>query len=55
MMEFIRLLPDGSTLTLEALMRATLPINTMAIAMGLHVRCGIEDTLWGPRASTSAA
>lgn len=49
MMEFMRLLPDGSTLTLEALMRATLPINTMAIAMGLHVRCGIEDTLWGPR------
>jgi hypothetical protein len=29
-------------------MRATLPINTMAIAMGLHVRCGIEDTIWGP-------
>jgi hypothetical protein len=21
----------------------------MAIAMGLHVRCGIEDTLWGPK------
>ncbi|MCJ0762374.1 3-keto-5-aminohexanoate cleavage protein [Variovorax terrae] len=48
MMEFIRLMPDGSTLTLEAQMRAVLPINTMAIAMGLHVRCGIEDTLWGP-------
>ncbi|MOA28856.1 3-keto-5-aminohexanoate cleavage enzyme [compost metagenome] len=48
MMEFIRLVPDGSTLTLEAQMRACLPINAMAIAMGLHVRCGIEDTLWGP-------
>ncbi len=48
MMEFLRLLPDGSTVTLEALMRAVLPVNTMAIAMGLHVRCGNEDTLWGP-------
>lgn len=49
MMEFIRLVPDGSTLALETQMRACLPINAMAIAMGLHVRCGIEDTLWGPR------
>ena len=24
----------------------TLPVNMMAIAMGLHVRCGIEDHLW---------
>jgi hypothetical protein len=24
----------------------TLPINMMGIAMGLHVRCGIEDNLW---------
>ena len=23
-----------------------LPINMMAIAMGLHVRCGIEDNIW---------
>ena len=30
-------------LTLEALMRNVLPINTMAIAMGLHVRVGIAD------------
>jgi uncharacterized protein (DUF849 family) len=46
-MEFIRRVPDGATLTLETLMRSVLPINTMAIAMGLHTRCGIEDTLWG--------
>ena len=26
-----------------------LPINMMAIAMGLHVRCGIEDNLWNQR------
>ena len=28
-------------------MRNVLPVNTMAIAMGLHPRCGNEDTLWG--------
>ncbi|HVK65586.1 MAG TPA: 3-keto-5-aminohexanoate cleavage protein [Polyangium sp.] len=47
MMEFIRRVPDGACLTLETLMRSVQPINTMAIAMGLHTRCGIEDTLWG--------
>lgn len=47
MMEFIRRVPDGATLTLESIMRNVLPVNTMAIAMGLHTRCGIEDTLWG--------
>jgi hypothetical protein len=26
-----------------------LPINAMAIAMGLHTRCGNEDTLWGEK------
>jgi uncharacterized protein (DUF849 family) len=47
MIEFVRRVPDGATLTLESLMRNVLPVNTMAIAMGLHPRCGIEDTLWG--------
>ena len=47
MMEFIRRVPDGACLTLETIMRNVLPVNTMAIAMGLHARCGIEDTLWG--------
>jgi beta-keto acid cleavage enzyme len=27
-------------------MRNVLPVNVMAVAMGLHVRCGIEDNLW---------
>jgi len=49
MMEFIRRVPDGAVLTLESLMRHVLPINTMAIAMGLHVRVGIEDNLWARR------
>jgi uncharacterized protein (DUF849 family) len=46
-MEFIRRAPDGSCITLESVMRNVLPINTIAIALGLHVRCGIEDTLYG--------
>jgi uncharacterized protein (DUF849 family) len=49
MMEFVRRVPDGATLTLETIMRNVLPVNTMAIAMGLHARCGIEDTLWGQK------
>lgn len=28
-------------------MRSVLPVNTMAIALGLHPRCGNEDTIWG--------
>jgi uncharacterized protein (DUF849 family) len=43
---FLRAVPDNAVLTLESSMRNVLPINTMAIAMGLHVRCGIEDNLW---------
>lgn len=45
--EFTRRTPDGACLTLESVMRNVLPVNTMAIAMGLHPRCGIEDTIWG--------
>jgi uncharacterized protein (DUF849 family) len=43
---FLRAAPDGSMITLESSMLNVLPINMMAIAMGLHVRCGIEDNLW---------
>jgi len=46
MMNFIRQVPDGAILTLESSMRHVLPLNMMAIAMGLHVRCGNEDNLW---------
>jgi uncharacterized protein (DUF849 family) len=46
MMNFIRQVPDGAVLTLESSMRHVLPLNMMAIAMGLHVRCGNEDNLW---------
>jgi uncharacterized protein (DUF849 family) len=47
MMEFVRRTPDGAVLTIEGLMRNVTPLTTMAIAMGLHVRVGIEDNLWG--------
>jgi uncharacterized protein (DUF849 family) len=46
---FVRACPDGSVLTLESSMLNVLPLNMMAIAMGLHVRCGIEDNLWTQR------
>jgi uncharacterized protein (DUF849 family) len=45
-MEFVNRTPDGAVLTIESIMRNVLPLNAMAIAMGLHVRVGIEDNLW---------
>ena len=49
LVEFARRVPDGAVLTNESIMRTVFPTNAMAIAMGHHVRVGIEDTLWGPR------
>ncbi|MGV9849084.1 3-keto-5-aminohexanoate cleavage protein [Streptomyces sp. NPDC003442] len=49
LVEFARRTPDGAVLTIESIMRSTLPLNTIAIALGLHVRVGIEDNLWAPR------
>jgi uncharacterized protein (DUF849 family) len=43
---FVRATPDGAVLTVESSMRNVLPVNMMGIALGLHVRCGIEDNLW---------
>jgi uncharacterized protein (DUF849 family) len=43
---FVRAVPDGAVLTVESSMRNVLPINTIGLALGLHVRCGIEDNLW---------
>jgi len=43
---FLRAMPDGAMVTVESSMLNVLPINMMGIAMGLHVRCGIEDNLW---------
>jgi uncharacterized protein (DUF849 family) len=43
---FLRAAPDGCMLTVESSMRNVLPINMIGMALGLHVRCGIEDNLW---------
>lgn len=48
MLEFIRRTPDGAVLTIETVTRRVFPFTAMAIAMGLHVRVGIEDTHLGP-------
>ena len=48
MTNFLKSVPDGAVVTFEALMNNVIPINMMAIALGLHVRCGIEDTIWLP-------
>ncbi|WP_265445822.1 3-keto-5-aminohexanoate cleavage protein [Flexivirga meconopsidis] len=55
MMEFIRRVPDGASLTLESIQRNVLPINTIATALGLHTRCGIEDTLWGRKSEKATS
>jgi len=46
MLEFVRRVPDGAVLTIESFMRTVPPVCTMAIALGLHVRVGVEDNLW---------
>ncbi len=43
---FLRAIPDGTMLTVESSMLNALPINMIGMAMGLHVRCGIEDNIW---------
>lgn len=48
---FLRAVPDGAVLTVESSMRNVLPINMMGMAMGLHVRCGIEDNIWNQQRS----
>ncbi|TDY21383.1 uncharacterized protein (DUF849 family) [Paraburkholderia sp. BL6665CI2N2] len=44
-MELVRRAADGVCITSEALMKDVLPLNAMSLAMGFHVRCGIEDTI----------
>jgi hypothetical protein len=46
LIEFVRRTPDGAVLTIESTMRSVIPMCTIAIALGLHVRVGIEDNLW---------
>lgn len=46
LIEFVRRTPDGAVLTIESVMRNVTPMCAIAIALGLHVRVGIEDNLW---------
>ncbi len=51
MMEYIRRSPQGSVFTMMSNMRSVFPLTTMAIALGVHVRSGIEENLWSPTKS----
>jgi len=45
-MEYVRRSPHGSVMTIESLWRTVAPYGAMAIALGVNIRCGIEDNLW---------
>lgn len=45
-MEWVRRSPQGSIATYESLWRTVTPYAAMAIALGIHMRVGIEDNLW---------
>jgi 3-keto-5-aminohexanoate cleavage enzyme len=42
----VRALPEGCTWSVAAIGRMQLPMATAAIAMGGHVRVGLEDNIW---------
>jgi len=44
-MEWVRRSPQGSIATYESLWRTVAPYAAMAIALGIHIRVGIEDNL----------
>jgi uncharacterized protein (DUF849 family) len=45
-MEYIRRSPDGSVTTMGSIWRTVAAFAAMAIALGVHIRCGIEDNIW---------
>jgi len=45
-MEYVRRSPHGSVMTMGSLWRTVAPFAAMSIALGVHVRCGIEDNFW---------
>ena len=45
-MEWVRRSPHGSIATYESLWRTVPPYAAMAVALGIHMRVGIEDNLW---------
>ncbi len=51
----VRALPPGATWSAGGIGRFQLDVNTLSIAMGGHVRVGLEDNLWFDRRRTIAA
>src|SRR5262245_26348064 len=45
-MGWVRRSPQGSIATYESLWRTVPPYAAMAVALGIHMRVGIEDNLW---------
>jgi uncharacterized protein (DUF849 family) len=45
-MEYVRRSPHSSVMTMESVWRTVAPFAAMAIALGVHIRCGIEDNMW---------
>jgi len=46
LLHLVRSIPEGSTWTVAGIGRAQLPLNTMAILLGGHVRVGFEDNVY---------
>lgn len=46
LMHMVKLIPPGSTWSVAGIGRAQLPLNTMAILLGGHVRVGFEDNIF---------
>jgi uncharacterized protein (DUF849 family) len=47
--EYVRRSPAGSVMTMESIWRTVAPFAAMSIALGVHIRCGIEDNIWSRR------
>ncbi|HTX02673.1 MAG TPA: 3-keto-5-aminohexanoate cleavage protein [Candidatus Acidoferrales bacterium] len=46
LLDCVRALPPGCTWSVAAIGRMQLPMATIAVAMGGHVRVGLEDNIW---------
>ena len=46
LVEMVRRLPPGAICNISSMGRSQLPITTMAMAMGLHARVGMEDNVY---------
>ncbi|HYA42781.1 MAG TPA: 3-keto-5-aminohexanoate cleavage protein [Syntrophobacteraceae bacterium] len=46
-MEMVRRVPQGSIPTFWSSMRGLISLSAMAMVLGLHIRVGNEDNLWG--------